>query len=128
MSLERFSDLVKAYGSNVSKWPADTQSLFSQYAHTRAGQALLEQESRVDTLVRGQPPVHPRPDSLLTRLYSIADRDIAAALEWDKRFFRIFLRVCLACTAVGIAVGAYYGMKFAETFALGQNGLGITLF
>lgn len=105
MSFERFAALVRAYGVKAERWPGSERTLFAEQAATKAGRALLREESKTESLMQAYAVSDSVSPGLLSRLYAIADVPDFVNFHWEQRFLRFSAFSCAACLIAGLLIG-----------------------
>lgn len=102
MNARRFAALAEAYGGDLRRWPDAERKAATTFASSGAGQAVLKQAGRLDTLLDGYKVPHPG-KVLHDTILRVADRHLV------QRRRQRFWWLGLGLAGIGLA-GAIAGL------------------
>lgn len=102
MDARRFAALTEAYGGDLRRWPEAEREAATTFASNEAGQAVLQQAGRFDTLLDSYKVPHPG-KALHDTILRVADRHLV------QRRRQRFWWLGLGLAGVGLA-GAIAGL------------------
>lgn len=126
MTLDRFAQLISAYGADAGRWPNDERAgAHALLAHSAEAQAMLETERALDVLLDAVPPPQPSASLQARIMAGVPARAPAAAARPAETGLRgVFAGAVGAVMPEVWRPASVFGMAAVLGIVLGLNMMG----